>query len=105
MPLYFYCIVILSLQMGIAWWFYREEKLFALLIAFFVNIFSLSVVVILADFDVNNIILGLLLLLMVSIAYGIFFKGGFKKGCIVSLIANVVSIGSAFLVMKIIHNN
>ncbi len=104
MPLYLYFIIILFVQLVIARWFYREDKYFALLIAFFVNVFAFSVVGIIAGFDVNNILLGLLLLLIVCIGYGIFLKGGYKKGLIVSLVANVVSIGFAFLLMKILHD-
>ncbi len=104
LTIFIYFFIILLAQLVTVWFFYKEERPFALLICFLLNLFTWSAMMLIDSVVSLHIAIMLTGLCLLQVAgYRIFMKGGWQRAFMVSLVANAASLALAFLFQKIIH--
>ena len=96
--------VILLIQMVTVWLFYKNERKFALPVCVLLNIFTLSLMLIISDVISPNEFVNLAIVLVLQIT-GYFFllKAGWQKAVLTAFTANITSWGIVFLLSKLMH--
>ncbi len=99
MPIYFYFLLTLLIELPLVWWFFRDRGKEALLIGFLLNLFTwplLHVFIYLTRLPVNVLEAGVAV--TEAIGYRIFMGCSWKKAFAVSFLANGISYGIGVLI-------
>jgi hypothetical protein len=101
MPVWFYFLLTLAIELPIAFFIFRKEGKFALLICFLLNLFTwplLHVILFSWDDAINKLLLlELGIAIVESIGYKLLMKCDWQKALVAGFVANIASYGIGLL--------